>query len=84
MEFNNLSQLLVSFKNTFSKEKDIQENITRVIEKYTKQQSFSFKIQGDVIFIQTSPVIKQILFLKKKSILEELFLITGKTFSDIR
>ena len=51
MEFNNISQLLNSFKNTFSKEKDIQENIGYILEKYTKQQPISFKLQGDVLFI---------------------------------
>lgn len=84
MSINNLAQFLDGFKKKFTQEEDFRANIEFVLKKYAKSQPITFSIQQDVLFIKTSPSVKQVMYLKKQKVLEEInLLISPRKFSDI-
>lgn len=85
MSINNLAQFLDGFKKKFTQEEDFRANIEFVLKKYAKSQPVIFSVERDVLFIKTSPSVKQVLYLNKQKVLEEInLLVIPRKFSDFK
>lgn len=82
MDFNHIKEYLNKIKETLFLKEEIYRTISFVIEKnisFKIEQKF-IKIKGNIIYIKTSPLIKNEILIKKEKILKDLFEI-NKTIS---
>lgn len=82
MDFNHIKEYLNKIKETLFLKEEIYRIISFVIEKnisFKIEQKF-IKIKGNIIYIKTSPLIKNEILIKKEKILKDLFEINKTIF----
>ncbi len=87
MEYKRIFSFLEKFKKILFKKEEIYRTISRVIFVYTKitLEINSIKIKNDIIYIQSSPILKnEILIHKKEILLDFKKLIIGYNITDIK
>jgi hypothetical protein len=87
MDYNHISSFFDRFKKTLFKNEEYYDGVCLTIRKHISSpiDKKSIKIKNDIIYIQSSPIIRNEVLIHKTGILNDLSSIfPDKKFSDIR
>ncbi len=87
MDYNHITNFLEKFKKLLFQKEEVNNIIKEIITKHVPFEidPSMIKIKGPTIYIQSSPLLKNEIFIHKQGILEDINnLITEARFTDIK